>query len=414
MKSLLYCVSIIVSVIIFTPWDETNMVSPRANVSASANDQYVIFAGGNPESGGDAPAARKRVEILNTADGSWTELALSVDRQHMRSEIVGNKAYFAGYTQTFIANQDVVEVLDLENMTWSQFELPTVYGAQSMTATDDQLFFVNDDNVDIYTIADGSIESHTLSEYRILPTAQACNGKVIFAGGGSLVNGTFDLVDIYDIETGTWTTDKMSKGKNKLTTACHNSNIYIVGGAHDFSDDSNIIEVYHTDEGTWEIIELSNEYSGAYMASNNEYLYISREYPKIERLEFATHEIDLLDIPSPRVSMGVTAALDKVYFAGGLSVSSFDIVDKVEIYTETLSSIEENTQIKEYLNIYPNPTSDFLHIDHLAGESDYTIQNIQGQLIQKGKTFGRIDVVNLPTGNYILELEGNSHKFQKK
>ena len=79
-----------------------------------------------------------------------------------------------------------------------------------------------------------------------------------------------------------------------------------------------------------------------------------------------------------------------------------------------------NTVIKAY----PNPASQSVSIDMpVRGSDQLTIQviNYQGQVVQSSnlKVSGveatiRLDVDELPAGNYIIKVDGNLHKAATK
>lgn len=79
------------------------------------------------------------------------------------------------------------------------------------------------------------------------------------------------------------------------------------------------------------------------------------------------------------------------------------ILDKVLL--PTITGLTETKELK--INIYPNPTIDFLNLENANG--DYLITNLNGQVVNKGNINGNsIDVRNLPTGNYIISITGTN------
>lgn len=84
----------------------------------------------------------------------------------------------------------------------------------------------------------------------------------------------------------------------------------------------------------------------------------------------------------------------------------------VKIGPEVLSTDEVEY---EKFNTYPNPTTDKLFVSGISTDEKYVIYSLVGQKIQLGKTKNSsIDVHNLQTGTYILELKNVSLKFIKK
>lgn len=77
------------------------------------------------------------------------------------------------------------------------------------------------------------------------------------------------------------------------------------------------------------------------------------------------------------------------------------------------TSIRKENPMKKGTMIYPNPTSDYLYIDCKAIDQCSSVElfNIAGQklLTQKtGSVIDPIDMSNLPTGIYLLQLRGDS------
>lgn len=86
--------------------------------------------------------------------------------------------------------------------------------------------------------------------------------------------------------------------------------------------------------------------------------------------------------------------------------------------------VKEYTSIEEVeeatLQIYPNPSSDYISISGLAIDLPYNVYDIQGKIVKNGiyNTNSNIDIQNLKTGIYVLELKGSNLnkriKFIKK
>ncbi|WP_415327449.1 T9SS type A sorting domain-containing protein [Chryseobacterium sp. MMS23-Vi53] len=107
----------------------------------------------------------------------------------------------------------------------------------------------------------------------------------------------------------------------------------------------------------------------------------------------------------------------RLYFKHFNSPSTFLLLDSVKIaQTSTLgtSEVKSNAQV----GIYPNPTTDYLNI-----KSNYKILNAvifdaAGRKINAQLSDNKINVQNLQTGSYIIEIETkegiSSQKFIKK
>jgi hypothetical protein len=66
-------------------------------------------------------------------------------------------------------------------------------------------------------------------------------------------------------------------------------------------------------------------------------------------------------------------------------------------------------------NIYPNPVTDVLKIDHTYNLVEYNLFSIDGKLVQKGKVINsRINLVTLQKGLYLLQLEADGKTDVRK
>lgn len=79
-------------------------------------------------------------------------------------------------------------------------------------------------------------------------------------------------------------------------------------------------------------------------------------------------------------------------------------------YFETL----DNTGISEIQNsnicIYPNPTSDFIHIENIEPQS-ISIYSLDGKLVKSVENANVIDVRDLAKGVYLINIEGRTQKI---
>lgn len=82
---------------------------------------------------------------------------------------------------------------------------------------------------------------------------------------------------------------------------------------------------------------------------------------------------------------------------------------------EKTASIEENAEIS--LNIWPNPATDFiyLHIDNLQ-ITNVSVIDLQGRNVIKevNSNIEQIDIRQLKSGNYIIQILGNNFSIVKK
>lgn len=84
------------------------------------------------------------------------------------------------------------------------------------------------------------------------------------------------------------------------------------------------------------------------------------------------------------------------------------------VITNVLLSTSEASKGND-INIYPNPTKDFLYVTKISDKAIYKIYGIEGKLLTSGSlSEKKIDVRNLINGVYIIDLEDSKVKVQKK
>ena len=70
---------------------------------------------------------------------------------------------------------------------------------------------------------------------------------------------------------------------------------------------------------------------------------------------------------------------------------------------------------KTQINIFPNPTSDFINIKSDEKIKSVKLYNASGSLIKtENNEFSRINISNLPKGNYLISIETDSGIETKK
>ncbi len=80
-------------------------------------------------------------------------------------------------------------------------------------------------------------------------------------------------------------------------------------------------------------------------------------------------------------------------------------------------SVEDNFIKESGLYIYPNPAKNSVAVKIYGEENvviNYKVYSITGTLLLKGKTTNTIDIRSLISGIYIIEVEAEKTKYQKK
>ena len=74
-----------------------------------------------------------------------------------------------------------------------------------------------------------------------------------------------------------------------------------------------------------------------------------------------------------------------------------------------------NETMNNAISVYPNPVVEYLYINGVTADSQYTIYNMSGKMIEKGNLeINRVDVTRLTPGMYFVETESGKAKFIKK
>ncbi len=68
----------------------------------------------------------------------------------------------------------------------------------------------------------------------------------------------------------------------------------------------------------------------------------------------------------------------------------------------------------EALQVYPNPTTNLIHISGITKSTDYVINDLKGTVLSKGLTSGSIDVSSIKEGVYLLKLGSEVISFVKE
>ncbi|BFM43711.1 hypothetical protein CFS9_23520 [Flavobacterium sp. CFS9] len=95
-------------------------------------------------------------------------------------------------------------------------------------------------------------------------------------------------------------------------------------------------------------------------------------------------------------------------------VPNFTVRDLRPAKTARRSTIEEETEKSQTINIYPNPVKEILNVYNVENE-EYKIFNISGQEVLSGRTQkGQINVGTLPEGMYIIKIKNTNKRFIKE
>jgi endo-1,4-beta-D-glucanase Y len=68
-----------------------------------------------------------------------------------------------------------------------------------------------------------------------------------------------------------------------------------------------------------------------------------------------------------------------------------------------ITGIGKNNQLN--IDIYPNPAEEFIQVQGLQGNFEYSILDYSGRLLQQGRSEGQVDISNLKSGVYALMVQ---------
>ena len=94
---------------------------------------------------------------------------------------------------------------------------------------------------------------------------------------------------------------------------------------------------------------------------------------------------------------------------------SYDFTELISFTSVTASDVSATLTVKPvafdgYVRVYPNPTTDFLHIVSNTVQKA-TLFNIAGQKILETTAATELDVINLPSGVYLLNLQNSQNQI---
>ncbi len=146
------------------------------------------------------------------------------------------------------------------------------------------------------------------------------------------------------------------------------------------------------------------------LAFNGNDLYISDSFNgKIVKTNISSPNQGAIEVLTGLEDpVGLAVIGDYLYF------SEFSKISKLNL--STLSTVEDPA-VLDAVVLYPNPSSNYIHISGLTKTENYRIYNTLGAEIAKGEVANKaaIDIQNLSSGMYFLKFENaNVLKFNKK
>ncbi|MBW7868636.1 MAG: T9SS type A sorting domain-containing protein [Brumimicrobium sp.] len=148
---------------------------------------------------------------------------------------------------------------------------------------------------------------------------------------------------------------------------------------------------------------------------NNAYFTIERSVDGVHWKKVGTH-----DGAGNSSQISSYKMIDE-YPPAGISyyrISQTDFDGKQSYYEHILSVQDDFMETEEHIEIYPNPTSDYLNVITTAEMNELHVSNIMGKEITQdidvtstGKGIMHLDVQRLPKGIYLLEIKSKTLRF---
>ncbi len=190
----------------------------------------------------------------------------------------------------------------------------------------------------------------TLSKTRYEVSMASAGNKILFAGGVEY-NGTLNVassrVDIYNYSTNTWTTAELSQARYQMATVVSGNKIFFAGGLNGSPNSISTVDIYDVVTDTWSVAHLSQGRAAlSAAAAGNKVLFAGGFYflnnfgdllfsSVVDIYDVSTNTWSTSSLSIPRGMLTATAAGNKIYFAGGVTLanpSDYTSTDKIDIY----------------------------------------------------------------------------------
>ncbi len=121
--------------------------------------------------------------------------------------------------------------------------------------------------------------------------------------------------------------------------------------------------------------------------------------------------------------------LNGVLIYSGIAAESMDInqlrfvhdnadgsayIDNIKVYNQALLSAADGDVNRKTVEVYPNPASDFIKISSSGKIKSIQIYDTVGKIIQAELENNKIDIRNLPTGTYLINVKAEKGNFSGK
>ena len=177
---------------------------------------------------------------------------------------------------------------------------------------------------------------------------------------------------------------------------------YTISGPNTL-DRSNVPVVVGDNTSINRVYELSAELSNYSGILNFKYLESELNF-------IAEGDLVLEVLDTNGVWTSVPASIDEAN-----NTLSYDFTELIGFTSVTASDVSATLTVKPvlldgYVRVYPNPTTDFLHIVSNTAQKA-TLFNTAGQKILETNNATALDVIDLPSGVYLLNLQNTQNQI---
>lgn len=382
----------------FAQWTELpQTITPTFVNSSVAYNGKIYFTGGPQTQAVTTTIYNNKLHILDMATGTITIAngGLSVGRAAMMCVAYGGKIYFAGgyrwvATGAGLQPYDVVDIYDIPSGTWSTKKLSVARGEGAAVVLDGKIMFAGGASVltgiapvktvDIYDPATDKWTVAFLSQARGGLSAAVVGKKVWFCGGYtsfSVIGGS-DRVDIYDADTQQWSQTSLSQAREGSTAVAVGKYVVCAGGATAAAGQTDRVDIFDTTTGSSSTASLSapRGYMAGATLGTKAYFTGGGHLTPNYYFDKSSNVVDIFDaqtglwstdnLNKNRIAHTCATWGNQIVVAGGWRAEQTQTTGSVEVFTDpAIVAAKDVASERLHCAVYPNPTSDILYVDIL-------------------------------------------------
>ncbi len=224
-------------------WVATVLASRRYDVGLAVAGTTAVVAGGRRPCGKPCVGlADDTVDVYDAATATWSATRLSEARWGAGTCAVGTTVLVAGGTRTEheglgTAPSDRVDLYDTATGTWGLAHLSEPRASPAVAMVGDRCLFVGgrtssgrSSAVDVYDASTGTWSAAHLGVARAGLVSAVAGGVAYFAGGDPVLDTPSDRVEVYDAATNTWSAAALLLPRAGLAAAGVGDKALFAGG----------------------------------------------------------------------------------------------------------------------------------------------------------------------------------------